>query len=76
MCDKSKLDQLAQARDKWEETTLHQTLTRVTSDIWRVPDTVPVETVAELRAWAVAEYSDLAAPLPVEWHFVFDVIRL
>jgi len=29
MYDKSKLNEIAQARDKWEETTLHQTLSRV-----------------------------------------------
>ncbi len=29
MYDKSKLNEISQARDKWEETTLHQTLTRV-----------------------------------------------
>ena len=28
MYDKSKLAEIAQARDKWEETTLHQTLSR------------------------------------------------
>src|SRR3990172_4018534 len=28
MYDKSKLTEIAQARDRWEETTLHQTLSR------------------------------------------------
>jgi len=48
---------------------------RIDSDTWGVPDDVLAETVADLHEWAVAEYIDLNAPIPVERRFVFDVIH-
>lgn len=48
---------------------------RTSSDTWNVPDDVMAESVADLRAWAAAEYGDLDAPISVERRFVFDIAR-
>jgi ubiquinone/menaquinone biosynthesis C-methylase UbiE len=48
---------------------------RVDSDSWGVPDEVFDQTLAELRAWAVAEFVDLDQPVSVERRFMLDVAR-
>jgi SAM-dependent methyltransferase len=48
---------------------------RVDSDTWEVPNDVFDQTLAELRAWAVHEYGDLAQPHTVERRFMLDIVH-
>ena len=54
---------------------IDQIAQRVHSDVWNVSDKVLSETIAELRAWAATQYTDLNTPLTIERRFIFDVIR-